>query len=172
MGITNYRKNIFGTVHFSFGRDDFRLVRIATGGGISGVGGSYPVLETYTKPCPKLILGNELSGKFTRGKFLILPKHEFIKVRDMNVLIGSTDDDLRKRLEDFLQANPFIVPTLFNKPFAHLTVATRIDVGGWTIFSRKTVLSFIGLPETIYGNRAEFEIFLKSIQLLKHELNI
>jgi hypothetical protein len=164
----NAKRTFLGDIVFNFAGDAFRLARIATGGGISSVGGSYPVLEAYTRPCPRLIIGNESSGKFTKGKFLILPKHKIIQVRDMNVLVGSDDSDLMIKVEKFLSDNPFIVPVLFNKPFSHLTVASRIDVGGWSLLQRKTVLNYTGLPESIYENPQEFEIFLKSVLLLKH----
>lgn len=162
------KRTLLGNIVFGFAGDEFQLVRVATGGGIGDVGGSFPVLENYTNPCPRLIIGNESAGKYAIGKFLIMPDHKIIQIRDMNVLIGSDDPVLMAKMETFLRDKPFIIPVLFNKPFSHLTVASRIDVGGWTLFKKKTVLRYTGLPESIYENPREFELFIKSIQLLKH----
>ena len=164
------KKTFLGSMVFKFAGEDFRLMRIATGGGIGGVGGTYPVLENYSDPCQKLIIGSETSGKFAKGKFLILPRHKILQIREMNVLVGTDDESLMVKIENGLKENPFIVPVLFNKPFSHLTISSRIDVGGWKIFQRKTVLSYTGLPESIYENPQEFEIFLKSVLLLKHHI--
>lgn len=90
----------------------------------------------------------------------------------MNVLIGSDDENSSKRVEEFLQSNPFVASVLFEKSFSHITICSRIDIGGWKVFQRKTVLSYTGLPESASKNAQELEIFLKSIQLLKHHFNI
>lgn len=88
----------------------------------------------------------------------------------MNVLIGCEDQVFLKKLEDFLLQNPFVVPLLFSKNFSHVTIASRIDIGLWPLFQRRNVLEYTGLPETVYEQPHEFELYIKSILLLEHHL--
>jgi hypothetical protein len=160
----NASKGIFGDLSFSFAGSEFRLNRI------SANRGSFAVLETYCPESPKLIIGHEESKNFTRGKFLILPEHKVLSVKGVNVLIGCDDDSLIKKAEDFLFDHPYVVPLLFNHPFSHITISSRINIGFWPLFERKNVLEYTGLPETAYEQPHEFELYLKSLMLLKHHL--
>ncbi len=160
----NARKGIFGDLSFSFADAEFRLIRMASRRG------SFPGLETYCPYSPKLIIGHEQSKDFTRGKLLILPRHKIVTVKEVNVLIGCEDDSLIEKAEAFLFDHPYVVPLLFNSPFSHLTISSRINIGFWPLFERKNVLEYTGLPEAAYEQPHEFELYLKSLLLLKHHL--
>lgn len=160
----NASKGIFGNLRFTFAGSDFRLNRIAAHRG------SFPVLETYCPAGPKLIIGHEQSKNYTRGKFLILPRHKVLAVKEVNVLIGCDDDSLIQKAEAFLFDHPYVVPLLFNSAFSHLAISSRINVGFWPLFERKNVLEYTGLPEAVYEKPHEFELYLKSLLLLKHHL--
>lgn len=127
---------------------DVRVRRIASGGGYGNVGGSYPVVEFYGRALPRFIVGNESAVKYTRGKFLILPPHEFVDVNGARLVVGSDEPMITQRAINCLKENPQLASVLFEKKFAHLTTASRIDVSfKFPFFHRKNVCSYVGLPD-------------------------
>ena len=148
----------------------FRLFRVGSGRGISGMS-SYPVLECYTRPFTKFILGHEQSGKYALGKFLILPDHEIFQVAGKKFLIGSNDIQIRKKMEAILADDIDTSALLFQKYFSHLTLSSRIDVG-WPLFQKKSVLQFIGLPEEVYAYPELINSYLQGILKIKQLLDV
>lgn len=159
-----------GRQKFHFLGEIFSILRVATGTGVGDVGGSYPVVELYTKAFPRLIVGSEHSGKYALGKFLILPPHEWIQVEDQKILVGSDDLDMIEKLKKILVSHPEISKKLFQKPFSHLTISSRIDVGIWPVFQKKYVLCYVCLPEEAYKDKVAMESFFSSIQMFKNKL--
>lgn len=148
-----------GDALFTYRGYEFRLARIARGGGQTGVGGSYPVLSTYldsnsgsmTKSFSKVLVGHAESGRYTRGRFLILPPHSLEDIAGKKYLFGSDDDrtlDLfkRRKMEPVLGA---VVASLFREKYHHLSIGPEVHVSGLGL-RKKRVLSYIGLPEQIY----------------------
>lgn len=160
-----------GDVLFSYRSFEFRLARIASGGGQTGVGGSYPVLSMClganvdsTLGAVKIIFGHSECGRYTRGGFLILPPHSMEDLAGKKYLFGSSDEDVRTRFKNVAAdgAVDGIVNILFNKDFHHLTVGPEIYVSGIG-FKRQNLVSYIGLPEDIYDKPELLESYLNSL---------
>lgn len=128
----------------------FRIRRIGGSKGY-GQGGSYPILAAYVEASEKTILGNEDSGRYAIGRFLILPPHEKIKIGSQEVLVGSanaaTIENVRSHAHDekFRQA----CAELFDHNFCHVTVASDYHfIGFW--FRKVYVIQYTSLKHEIY----------------------
>ncbi len=156
----------FGTIEFNYSGIVFRIMRVASGRGASDVGGSYPVLWAYVRPCSKMILGHAESGQFSLGKFLILPPHIVSKIEAVDFLVGTVDLESCERIKGQFAADPILakkLPILFDKKFARLTISTEIHVGDNSLFQKKYVLRYYGLSEEIYEDPKCLELKLKLI---------
>ncbi len=159
-----------GRKKIQYSGETFSILRVATGTGVGDIGGSYPVIELYTKSMPRLIVGSEHSGNYALGKFLILPPHEWIQVEDQKILVGSVDKNIIEKLKKILIEEPALSKKLFQKKFSHLTISSRIDVGLWPVFQKKYVLNYVCLPEEAYNDQAAMESFFKAILIFKTKL--
>jgi hypothetical protein len=164
-----------GTIQFPFAGTIFRISRIARGAGITNVGGSFPVLWAYVKPCPKFIIGNAESKKYTNGNFLILPPYEIVSTEGLDLLIGSKNKELLAYAKSLLSNDKALaqnLSALFQKDFAHITIAHEFHIGAPLFIKRKNVFRYICLPEEIYQTPAILESQLKIISDLISKLGI
>ncbi|GEM_PF-3227576 len=161
-----------GDAIFNYRGYEFRIVRIARGGGQTGVGGSYPVLTTYlsansestVNAASKVLVGHAESGQYTRGRFLILPPHFTEDIAGKKYLFGSSDERAlelfkRQKMEPSLEP---VVSCLFKEKFNHLSIGPELHVSGMGI-RKKRVLSYVGLPEEIYTNPEMIVPYLNSL---------
>lgn len=164
-----------GTLEIPYLGAIFRIMRIARGAGTyNNVGGSYPTLWTYTTQTPKLIIGNASSGKYTNGRFLILPPHETVTLHGFPFLIGSESSELKERIQELLKKTPELTDRLsriFEKEFAHLTISTENHLKDFSI-QRKTTLRYMTLPEQIYTEPELLEPILQTITSFVEGLGI
>ncbi len=160
------KAGLFAPIEFVRNEIVFRLVRIASGGGYSGVGGSFPTLWCYTKATKKLIIGNANSGRYTNGKFLILPPHKIAIIGSSQFLIGSESMSDVEEICAKLNSNPGLIQkltVLFQKEFAHLEIATEIHLNARSLFARHYVFRFTGLSEEIYEKP---ELLVERIEII------
>lgn len=164
-----------GTIQFSYNKAIFNISRIARGAGIStNVGGSFPVLWSYVESCPKIILGNAESSKYTTGNFLRLPPHKVVSISGFDFLIGSQNEEILDKIKQVLNSEPELAiatSKLFQKNFAHLCIAHEFHILNFLI-KRKNVLRYICLSEDVYENPAMLEEQLKTISDLLLKLKI
>ncbi|MBC7693206.1 MAG: hypothetical protein H7222_15685 [Methylotenera sp.] len=165
----------FGSISFISSDTRFHLDRMASGAGISGGGGSYPMLWTYVNPHFKLIVGNAKSGTYTRGSFLRLPPHEVITLHGVNLLIGASERTFVEAVRSLLLGKPELCEALgqlFERDFGYLTVGTEIHLGGAWVFQKKCVLRHTGLPEKIYEDPSILVAHLETITSFLAEFGV
>lgn len=140
-----------GSINFNYKGFFIRLDRRGVSRGAHGTG-SFPILWAYVKPYPKIILGHESSGRYAMGSFLILPPHEIIQLGRSKILLGCEDKNRLTELKSIIikanLENEFL--EVFSNEFSHLTVAAEIHLFKESLFKKKHVIRFTGLPETIY----------------------
>lgn len=165
----------FGSVTFEYCGAIFRIARIAAGGGIYGVSGSFPDLWAYTEKFQKIIIGNPKSKNFTKGNFLILPPHRIVNINGNDLLIGAESEELIEMIGTKIHEDSVLskdIFELFQEDFSHITFSTELHVGGKTLINKQSVFHYIGSPETIYESPELLESRLKIIMKLAKDLGI
>ena len=155
-----------GTLEFQFSDFDFSIVSQAIGGGTSHLR-SCPVLVSYLKvPFSKFIIGHSDSKRFTLGQFLILPPSETLMLKNIEILVGSTDSVLIEKAKQLINKDEILRAALeivFQRNFAHLTISKEIHVGGPFLFHKQHVLRYVCLPVDIYKDAQSIVPYLKTI---------
>lgn len=164
-----------GTLEIPFSGAVFRVMRMSSGAGTyNAVGGSFPTLWTYTTQAPKFIIGNATSGKYTYGNFLILPPHETVSIHGFSFLIGSKSQVFMDQAKALLEENPDLaqrLSRLFEKDWAHLSLATEIHLRGFSI-QRKPLLRYMTLPKEMYEQPETLESVLQTITDFVEKLGV
>lgn len=163
-----------GTIHFNYDGFLFRISRFATGGGTSGIGGSYPVLWCYTSSFQKLMIGNVNSSRYVSAPLLFRAPSQNISIENFEFIIQSPDQILVERVKLILKNDLELsrnLSMLFKAKFAYLKLSTEFHVFGFFI-RKKWVLRFIGLSDEIYKNPSLLKTQLTSICSLMKKLDI
>lgn len=156
-----------GTIVFSFLGFNFRIHRIAQGGGYLDSLRSFLVLLTYLKPCPRFILGSTRMKNYCPGSFLSLPSIE-MSIEGIDLYVGCED---KNKLLMFDKKIAQEVVSLFQKDFAHILITPEWHVGGATFFQKKYVLKYICLSEEINQNPKLLESDLEKIVSLAQKMS-
>lgn len=169
--ILNYFKGTFsflGTVKFQYAERTFYLARLSSGRGTDGNGGgSYPVLMTRVGTAHRFVAGNAEAKKYYLGSF------RKMEVKHLNLLpelfIASSDENLAACAVAII---PQIagVSLLFEKKFSHLKINQIRYVEKFSLFKKRTVMTYIGLSEEIYQDPKILEASLETILELSRNL--
>ncbi len=163
-----------GTFQFKFQKRTYFVSRVSRGGGIGfETGGSYPVLWSYVRPFPKMIIGHAKASDFTRGSFLVLPPNEVFQCGSANYLCGSTDAEKNDEVKSLALQDEVreAFTALFQKPFQHLTISSDFHWVGFFL-KRTHVLRYVCLPEIVYLAPSHLESRLKHLELILDKLGI
>jgi hypothetical protein len=169
--LLNYFQGTFsplGKIQFHHKGRVFFLSRLSSGRGSDGSGGgSYPVLMTRVKILHRFVAGNAAAIKYYRGSFRNMKVHQLN--HSPALFVASTDEKLAACALTVLPQFESI-SKLFEKNFSHLKVDQVMYVEKFFIFKKRTVLSYIGLPEEIYQDPKLLEPFLETILELSRNL--
>lgn len=153
----------------------FRISKISSGRGASGIGGSYSELWTYVGDCKKTLIGNEKSGAYSSGRFLILPPHEVIVNKGTPLLLASETKETLLELKTHFESEKESIQStlaLFPDPFSQFTLSDEAHLGGPFLIQKKKVLRYRCLPHEIYSEPEKLEVILDQILKLCQLLQI
>jgi hypothetical protein len=170
-GIENY---LLGDITFFYGNMRARISRIANGGGgYSNYNGYYVQFWTYVNSRDKLIIGHPKSGRYTRGKFLVLPPHKNIDLTSLQVLFGTDNPALMDKIQKNSDNKKFddACAHLFSKEFNHLTISSEIHFDKF-LPSKKYVLKYSPIPGSIFSNPENLKPYMDSIAEVCSILNV
>lgn len=155
-----------GTISFTYRNTLFYISRLARGGGMTGVGGSYSVLYTYLQSSDSFVIGNEYSNKYSNFFFRRL-NSELFSLAGGKIYISSNDQLCIKKIKDILSSDldfALKLSSLFEKDYAHFSLGKEFHVAGWGVVKRKSVFRYICLSEKIFEDPHILENQLDIIQ--------
>ena len=155
-----------GTISFTYRNTLFYISRLARGGGMTGVGGSYSVLYTYLQTSDSFVIGNKNSKKYSNIFFRRL-NSELFSLAGKNFYISSNDQLCIKKIKDILNVDldfALKLSSLFEKDYAHFSLSKEFHVAGWGVVKRENVFRYICLSEKNFEDPHILEKQLDIIQ--------
>lgn len=130
-------------------------------------GGSYPVLMTKTGTPHRFVAGNSKAKKYYLGSFWKMKVHQLNLSPEL--FVASSDVNLTACAVAII---PQIegISKLFEKNFSHLKINQIRYVENFLLFKKRTVMTYIGLPEEIYQDPKILEAYLETILELSRNL--